>query len=1533
MKKQKKNGNGSLRKKMPCNLFSKAFFHLFFLFILIFAQPATAIDISNDPMDSIAKPAPSNIMFLLDNSGSMDWEYMTKDADNGGLFRVSAGSNQIKYYLYNNPGDNSYTSGSYSYYPNADQKQFWKGKCFGINKMFYNPYMKYDPWKGKDINGDEFENASTTEPFSNPYEKDSNDKFNLTSEYYALAAGNIAVIVDDQDTCCFEKSTGGWSDSEDNNKFGSYYLYTGGSTGNVWAKWTPVIEKAGKYKIYIHYNANSGSRITEVKYKVKDNSGTSEYTQTFASPYGDFQTAELAEVEFDAGQSGYVMLELTDPGSSQYVADAVKFVYQDEVIDAVSVKNAHYFTFDDTDKDGELDDSEQVYLVNFNSTTNVRDYYEINDTDGFLESGEAIDIIELPEDLRPAIFKEDGTKVRDKTDAEDLQNFADWYSYYRRREYTAKAAVGKVIDLVENVNVGLYSLHSTGGARLPVLPIGITKLGAEVIVDNRDSNYDEYGGGWHNSSGNPPYDTESRYTDNTNAYAKWTPDLPTSGDYEVFIWYTDAGTRDKKAKYTVNYDGGSEDFEINQQENDGEWVRLDSFHFNAGTSGNVTLTRLGSGGDYGTSTCADAVKFVNNATTTVLDKTEELLNELYAMNSNNGTPLRDTLKNVGEYYAGNLTSLGNSPYDEWQSDGAECMQSFTIAMTDGFWYGSDTGVGNADEHKGAPYAGSQAETLADVAMYYYDTDLSSLDNSVPVNNCDMSQEQHMVTYTVSFGITGTLVPYDADGDGITDYDPQSPGDYLDPCFLNPATVRPTWPNIDKNDDCPEKIDDLYHAAVNGRGLFFSATDPEQLVNSLEKIMGDVGSRDASGSSVSVNGDELKEDTALYQASYLSEIWTGNVQAFSVSMSGSVGTTPIWDAQVELQDTDWNTERNILTYNGTDVVPFRYTDDLTSAQKTALDSNSAMAEKVLNYLRGNTADVVTENFRSREKILGDIVHSAPVLHGKSIYAGGNDGMLHVFDAGTGSDAGKERFAYIPNLVFNNLKNLADKNYIHAFYVDGTPYVKAGVKLTNPDRIGTLLVGGLNRGGKGYYALDITSADTYTGSTDESAIAAAIEMWEYPPNGTTDDDLGYTYSQPFIAKVYADNADGYEWAVIFGNGYVSNNAHAVLYIVRASDGTVIKKIDTGPESEKNGLSTPVILETDKDDIIDYVFAGDLLGNMWKFDLTYPGTGTAENYWGVAYGKDNSKEDSDNKDTGAINYISTAGTPDEPKPVFTAKYDGSGQAITTKPHVKAFSQCSATSPGFLVVFGTGKYLGDSDRDTPFKINTMYGIWDYGDKEDNEEYIGEFDAKTDTLTRPSGAHEYEMLKQEEIFAAVTEGSGMLKDLGVLSNNQPVYATEADTDSGENPNPTDGSNVGWYFNLPLDGERIIKDAIIWDQNAILISFVPETNACSGGGYSILNEMPACTGAQLVKPQFDINLDSKVNDDDKITITVNSGPSPVEYTLPPNRKKFAGMLHLPKIVEAEGRDIKFFGTSSSAIVRVAETQAKQGAMYWREITQ
>ena len=635
-------------------------------------------------------------------------------------------------------------------------------------------------------------------------------------------------------------------------------------------------------------------------------------------------------------------------------------------------------------------------------------------------------------------------------------------------------------------------------------------------------------------------------------------------------------------------------------------------------------------------------------------------------------------------------------------------------MTDGYYNGSDPVVGNADSdgvddrpgdpatkahYDGGVFTGGGSDNLADVAMKYYENDLNDgLADVVKPHNFDIAPHQHMTTYSVAFGVTGSLNP--ADWPNCLPEGTPGP-QYLASC--------PTWPADPENGSDADKIDDLYHAAVNGRGQFLSAGNPDELVAALQAIIDKVKDTTGSGASVSINAQELQEGTLLFQALYVTGSWHGDLVAKNLDqVTGKVADTK-WSAAGQLATRNW-ADRIILTYSGSAGRRFRHesglTSQLTLAQKQALLSTTnttltpdeeIQLAKLVAYLRGdNTYALLGSAFRPRGGPLGDLVHSTPLHYNGVVFVGSNDGMLHAFDDGsvTEEDGGKELFAYVPSLVIPNLRFLAEHSYNHKYYVDGDVYAATVDDGGTPK---TLLVGALGRGGKGLYCLDITDV----APTSESAAASAIPLWEYPDadspaagdfTGATpgsDPDLGYTYSKSALVNSQVGPV------VILGNGYDSANGRAVLYVIDALTGNLVRKIDTGVGSstECNGLSTPTLIDPDLDGLVDYVYAGDLLGNMWKFDLT----ATTTTDWKVAYNT-------------AADY---SGSPQPLVQVKNAVKIAAGgylqhrQPITTKPAI--IRHCDRTKAGYLVIFGTGRYLGNNDFGDN-SVQSLYGIWDWG-------------------------------------------------------------------------------------------------------------------------------------------------------------------------------------------------------------------------------
>ncbi|HSO59490.1 MAG TPA: PilC/PilY family type IV pilus protein [Desulfobacterales bacterium] len=864
------------------------------------------------------------------------------------------------------------------------------------------------------------------------------------------------------------------------------------------------------------------------------------------------------------------------------------------------------------------------------------------------------------------------------------------------------------------------------------------------------------------------------------------------------------------------------------------------------------------------------------------DATDTLIAKLYPYQSAGGTPLKQGLITVGSYFKDNNGTLGGvtgpAPYGT-VADGGACQQSFTIIITDGYY--DDLNVGfadNIDGDNGPPYADGHSKTLADIAMYYYETDLrADLPDQVPVSKYDRVARQHMTTYALAFGVSGTLDPADYDAD-FKDKDGN--------------LIQWTTPNGSYK---PEAVDDLWHATVNGRGKFLNAANPQALTAGLNDLMGAIAEiLIGSSSSVTVNGDflygKVGSKTLIYQGLYSNKDgeWTGDVKAYPVdAVTGDVLTNaPKWSAAQQLQAKEWD-QRLVATFNEAEGKgkPFMGAT-LTQDQKDALGPDY---ENKVKHLRGKEIT----GYRVRKQRLGDIVNSAPVFLDDVIYAGGNDGMLHAFDANTGA----EIFAYVPNLVFDSLDLLTETSYTHRFYVDLTPTVKKGKGILATGTTDTLLVGGLRKGGKGYFGLKVTDSKSVKTEDD----LAKRVLWEFPK--TSDPYMGYSFSKPVIVK---SNSTAYPWVVIFGNGYNSENGTSALYIVDPITGGLIKRIEAGAGPD-NGLSTPIAVDPTHDDKVDFVYAGDLKGNLWKFDLR----AADSNDWDVAF-----------KQSGV-------------QPLFQAKGPGGTvQPITTRPDVMYHPE----KHGFIVCFGTGKYLGESDYSDK-SLQSVYGIWDYGDTvydlntkkwstDDDKEFPG-------VSNRPGLSNQPDkvsLLEHKQSVFTLKIG-GIDRRLRFLSTTKPAWVTEADNDDATtqlpNPSSTQANHVGYYFDLD-EGERVISDVIIRNELLLVTGFTPNKDLCGPGGNSMFMEINAFTGGSAGKSLFDITGDLKIDTKDLVNVYFDGK----NEDLAPSGMEFFGNIQPPAILGLPGTssyEKKYLSSSTGNIELLHEKGPKLGVAYWMEI--
>jgi len=762
---------------------------------------------------------------------------------------------------------------------------------------------------------------------------------------------------------------------------------------------------------------------------------------------------------------------------------------------------------------------------------------------------------------------------------------------------------------------------------------------------------------------------------------------------------------------------------------------------------------------------------------------------LYGQGFDGGTPLRSALQKAGDYYE---RSDDEGPWSSTPGESGgdpdgqlSCRKSYTMLMTDGEWDSEDISVGNVDGSAGntitgpngesfqytpePPYKDNQDNMLADVAMDYWNRDLrGDLENRVPVANANKAFWQHMVTFTVGFGVAGAL--------NFPDDLPALEDGSLD------------WPD--------NKVDDLWHAAINGRGEFLNATQPQQFQEGIAQIINTIADRaEGSSSGVAATSTTAGTDNLFFQALFDSEDWSGDVKAYGRDADGNIESVPTWEAAKGI-----NPPRSqVFTIDTSDNSGLRYKESefsaLTSDQQSALsDSALGTGKELAKYLLLGKADQEQSeggNLRNRpDTVLGDIINSKPevtrnnnrgysVLDGAAgseyanyrantkpngssmLYVGANDGMLHAIDAT--ATGGTETFAFAPDVVFDDLTELAKPDYVHQLFVDGQ--IRVDDAYIDHDGDGNaswrrILVATTGGGPQGVFALDVTDPDSFS-SEDV--------LWEI--TGDEVAALGNVLTEPQIEKLN----DG-TWAAVFGNGYNSETGTAQLIIVPLEKPDNRTTINT---TEGKGLGGVTLADLNGDGKPDRAYGGDLEGNLWRFDLS-------------------SKKSNDWTKNPNIERLFTATDP-----------DGNAQPITAAP---AVDEHSDNEVDVNVLFGTGRFfaVGDNQVSDDPQVESFYSVHDKGENTD--------------LTRS------DLFQNQSI---TNEGFG------------PDGTPFRELDENESIGP---AAAGWVLDLKVDGEkaegeRVVSKPEIIDDRVIFRTLIPDTDPCAFGGSSWLMELGIETGS------------------------------------------------------------------------------------------
>jgi type IV pilus assembly protein PilY1 len=880
------------------------------------------------------------------------------------------------------------------------------------------------------------------------------------------------------------------------------------------------------------------------------------------------------------------------------------------------------------------------------------------------------------------------------------------------------------------------------------------------------------------------------------------------------------------------------------------------------------------------------------------------------------TPLREALSRVGRLYAGRFDGINSGIPSADDPMEVSCQPNFAILSTDGYWFTGTTGnkidgsamtqqdnvnIGPYSLESDGVYDGSPAGAtvgLADTALYYYQNDLrpagstnaASVDvsaDNVPRAGNDFAAHQHMTTFTLGLGLDGRLT-YNSkyQTGGSADFE-----------LIISGGIR--WPNPVEN--APEALDDLWHAAVNGRGVFFSASNPQELGNSLTDTLDALKKRVGAGAAAATsNLQPVAGDNFAFTAQYQTQDWVGDLKARTIDLStGAISLVELWSAQALLNGRT-HSERTLFTFDGSDpYVSTSVTDagnqlkhfclsavaiapwcadgsGLTLAEQAYFNPNRlpqyvsynatqlpfATATNLVNYLRGDQSFedqgtlLASDLFRERTALLGDIINAQPAYVRSSpfnyvdagyqdfkkcsegtttvtcpaaqfpaptlprrptVYIAANDGMLHAietdvnndpyyqtggiptgstaddtFSGGNNNGNGVERWAYIPGVVLPDLYKLASIPYSHRYLVDGSPTV-GDVCISTPcaglNDWRTVLVGGLNSGGRGYYALDVTNPLKPRAMWEFKVRKPSLTACAATPAdavGAVDDcDLGLTYGNPVITKLKATG----QWVVIVTSG-LNNTGYepgtalrqgdgmGYLYILDVLTGRILHKIPTNvgdPGTLANNYADAIPSGLAKiNNWVDSsltnnttlaVYGGDMLGNLWRFDL---------------------------ENTSAT-YLTAV------KVAVLKNALGTAQPVTTKPELGLINSRR------VIFVGTGRFLGVTDKANTSK-QSIYAIAD--------DLAGN--------------------------VTVTDRTPLVQ--------QTITAVGSTTRTVSSVNVVDWTNPsvrGWFIDLPDKGERVSVDPQLQLGTLVVGSNVPSTDTCVAGGTAWINTFDYRTGGYV----------------------------------------------------------------------------------------
>ena len=1209
------------------------------------------------PLDTRIQPQPATIMFVMDDSGSMDFEFMVE----GGVESLYGGDSRWwKNALYLWP-----TSDRLYHYSNSvlndAGKRDWRSQWSGYNKMYYNPSVHYDPWPtffGHDLEDcdgnltDHIANACLDKPRSHPWHNEGDaNKIDMNATWLDLSSGSgptyTTVFTHDED---HEISSVGGHFTLDIN----------------------VDHDHSRIHIWTTFASPTTDMMARILNGAGDEYRANEYADSWSAPYDDGNSYDddsgdqnpdfqLSDVDHGAYT---IDLRAYSGGTGHFILHVL--VEELQAPDKLII-NAHYFSKDDTG---------QVYLVNI---TDPVEYYKVG-TNGSITAADltrVTDLTTIPPEV--TYYPPTGSGTPGDVYQAERQNFVNWFSYYRKRELAATAAIATFIKRVDNVFIGFNSInHKLVSAPRPVDVVEDLQL----KNDRTDILRDLYSMVLE-SNGTPLlkglqevgkfYQTGDSNVGSGDSFVSNKGIDPPGNDPVVSPFATNEdGDECKQVFAIVMTDGfwnGVVPAAIGDEDGDGvhPWLsdvaeKFYSMDMSATLNDEVPGPRNTQ--HMVTYTVAFGVKgHLDLAIDPPLDSNnhpltknsphwrdgndkDDKIDDLWHAAFNGGgkflsasrpDKLVDALLFImddimgGKIGSGASVSINGDQFFQVINDQVRMYQS---NYNSDYWTGDIRSFSFEQDNNG--FTGNRL--LAWSAQNVFDSEMT--------NGFDLSA-RNIVTYDWGSDTT--------DGHGIPFvYGSLTPEQqkYLVPYFNRDRSaqdvlnfLRGSRDYVSTN-DFRKRLTKHFTWKINTQSADYSVEDEEAWFGDF------------------VNSRPIFSDSLVYAGSN-----DGMLHAF-VATGNNQGKelfayipNLVFDNLRELPKPDY---RHLFYVDGKLKT---HKVDNSNNHDTYLVGSLGKGGKGYYCLNITGAKSVSSADAAAALINWEYPH--PVADSLIL-----EKNTFSFEVGTGA-GGNDRILDSGN----GLSVFSVGDYIR---VIGT--VDSTREITND---GSYRITAVANGGS---SVDVEAGHLVAGVGNSQDIIVR--------KTTSDPDMGYSYTKPVLARsnqVAQTNAQSIDYVdiAILANGYGSESGTASLKIVNLVTGELIRTLDTGV-GPFNGLSTPAAIDVDNDLRVDYVYAGDLRGNMWKFDLS----SSDPAQWQVAF-----CDGGDSTDhclaAGAI-----------PKPLFAA---GSHQAITGAPDVMRHQ----SHTGYMVIFGTGKYLGMADLGN-VDTQSVYGIWDWAPDAFDTGYLG---------------------------------------------------------------------------------------------------------------------------------------------------------------------------------------------------------------------